>query len=1335
MNHAGVFRTPEAARSYLLRQDGAHTLDPTSTLSSGRLRGAILSTRAGVVVRAPIDAPLGDMLNDESSDEQRSRIWSAMEAFPMISGLVREGYAVRPLSAGTSGEIDAADEHFVFSGCERDGDEYFDLEVLSCESLACFSHRRAVAGLVHSGDQTTVKSCGGTRMLLHTLSSVPQPRGETVVVCLVGYNKKPLVEFAPFGPFAALVDRASRTVLYMPLSLSHAAVGRSTLLAPLMFKREGCRVRYVVPEVPVQYPSVNTGEYPKQLREMVLAESAKFDATFARLRGRTDGSDAVADRPGHGAEASAASPPASTHASPLASSLLASTVTVMLQDGLPAPDAPWSDGTCCLCRLGSTLDVSVPSETPPSVAASPFTAPIVGGTAIGAQKSLLLCTRSPSSRAPWGLTTEEWVEHATRVPTVLYVTDRTGGGVREADVGASCWLLNGILVIVGGGLGGPGFPIVERLDALVVPATRLMGAMSVVLYFDREAQKHYFVRGAAGLWRMFALGVAIGDEVEFSVRALAESRESRETFLGSALLGVGLSRCYLVPQGDSRVAFGGSLVDAESVLAAVRGVTSYADLDAMRGDLRLALVQLGVVLDSAQMRDTKNAMLAICTGYADRLTEPIAAKRRAIVARLLDGEPCDAHALSALKFEEREARREVQALADEIWAACSVRSASSGKSAKTDLQTERRRSQIESSVARAEGMSATEYAEMISDVPFFAIAELAPSIVDLLRAAGSTDAMEAYLVAYGCDGSCPSAAALARPTRLPGRMPTLDGDTIAVILDTPTAGHVLRTEGRLSIAFAMAGRGGLVCSFLPFAISKKALEWEGGGADWMRLSTDETEQVTRVAMRGIFAGIREFSIGAGSHQLTVALVVMMLSLMESICEGSGSSGVATRDDTKQQMLRGLMYALLCASASGASPALWVFQLTQEHATQKAPRTTGEWNLYAGVLRVLREIHAPPAAREQVLRGACKLLATSLRRYTDPLTEPMRSAVRADEAVGQVEAHRKRDRAWQWSRAVTLFFRACEPVRPVPVEPECGFSSSFLRLAPIEAALRPVSAGILASARFDRFEVSDIGRRDLELVRALRCVEVGGGYDEARVREIGAEYFAARSGAFAEAKRATMTALSVAPLDERVAVVAAFLGVGTVRVSNYAAFAALDHKRMAGDDELSRTARTRGVEAGIWCGCPTRGYERMGVFADDTWRGLLRRAGIAVGPLGPVGPVDHEGLEDHAGLEDGRPGDPSGDRSVDRSGDRSGAVARAVAEVGTVSLDEIAARGNLPPGPIARMFATLGLDADDARAVIRLYLREWRDVGVADARATDLLARASARSAGAEGAEG
>ena len=104
-------------------------------------------------------------------------------------------------------------------------------------------------------------------------------------------------------------------------------------------------------------------------------------------------------------------------------------------------------------------------------------------------------------------------------PAVVYVAEE--GGILESDVGASDVHVNGVMVIVGAA--GPDREDdearVRRMREVSVPATRLMGAMSVVLYFDREAQKHYFVRGAAGLWRMFALGVAIGDEVEFSVHA------------------------------------------------------------------------------------------------------------------------------------------------------------------------------------------------------------------------------------------------------------------------------------------------------------------------------------------------------------------------------------------------------------------------------------------------------------------------------------------------------------------------------------------------------------------------------------------------------------------------------------------------------------------------------------------------------------------------------------------------------------------------------------------------------------------------------------------------
>jgi hypothetical protein len=287
--------------------------------------------------------------------------------------------------------------------------------------------------------------------------------------------------------------------------------------------------------------------------------------------------------------------------------------------------------------------------------------------------------------------------------------------------------------------------------------------------------------------------------------------------------------------------------------------------------------------------------------------------------------------------------------------------------------------------------------------------------------------------------------------------------------------------------------------------------------------------------------------------------------------------------------------------------------------------------------------------------------------------------------------------------VTLFFRACDPVQS-PAHHDPSFGLCFFRLPPIEAALRPACAGILASARSPRFG-GVIGRRDSELVRALRAMAEGCEYDAARVREIGAAYFAARSGVFAEAKRATMTALCSSPLDARVAAVSSFLGVAAVRVPNYAAFEALDLKGMAGDDEMARIKR--GVEEGAWCGCPTRGYARMSVPADDTWRGVLLRAGIGVRSV-------HERAEDAP--VDLVPVDPA-----------RVAVERAIAEVSAASLDEISARGNLPAVPIARMFAALGLDAADARAVVRVHLREWRDVNAADMYAADLLARASAGS--------
>jgi hypothetical protein len=65
---------------------------------------------------------------------------------------------------------------------------------------------------------------------------------------------------------------------------------------------------------------------------------------------------------------------------------------------------------------------------------------------------------------------------------------------------------------------------------------------------------------------------------------------------------------------------------------------------------------------------------------------------------------------------------------------------------------------------------------------------------------------------------------------------------------------------------------------------------------------------------------------------------------------------------------------------------------------------------------------------------------------------------------------------------------------------------------------------------------------------------------------------------------------------------------------------------------------------------------------------------------------------------------------------SSPVAAEVTRVSCSTLEGILARSSLPVTALTRMFSTLGLDVQDARETIRIYLTTWRDVNAADAAA-------------------
>ena len=359
MIEVGVFRDERATEAHLRAMpEGRYSLHPSSTVSDGRLRGSTMTLRGARVVLAPVDEPVSDRISLESSDGQMRTIAASIRGLPELAHLAADGYAIKPLNAGSSGSFETTLEHFLFSGCVHTG-VYFDLVACSGPRAETYAHKSAVPWLRHSGD----KFCSG--LLVHTLSLVGTEGGHAVL-CAVGYCYKPLCEFAALWPYMAMVDAGTRTVWVVPFSLDRESIGHeSTLIAPLAISVRGTHVRYVVPERLFHMPGVNTGMYPPELARFVSVDKLDFESAWrARSARAAQPERAEAEQPEQAEERD----------SPLVASMRSTRVTVMLEDGLDAPDAPW--GHTCLVRLGTTLAVSVPAARPERAEPSAFYAPV-----------------------------------------------------------------------------------------------------------------------------------------------------------------------------------------------------------------------------------------------------------------------------------------------------------------------------------------------------------------------------------------------------------------------------------------------------------------------------------------------------------------------------------------------------------------------------------------------------------------------------------------------------------------------------------------------------------------------------------------------------------------------------------------------------------------------------------------------------------------------------------------------------------------------------------------------------------------------------------------------
>ena len=276
----------------------------------------------------------------------------------------------------------------------------------------------------------------------------------------------------------------------------------------------------------------------------------------------------------------------------------------------------------------------------------------------------------------------------------------------------------------------------------------------------------------------------------------------------------------------------------------------------------------------------------------------------------------------------------------------------------------------------------------------------------------------------------------------------------------------------------------------------------------------------------------------------------------------------------------------------------------------------------------------------------------------------------------------------------LFLRACGEASESAPRLTGSDEPLFFELGRIEPRRRaPIAASLLRSAPRARMR---------DYTRALRALVAGKEIDRARVLDADARYVARYSGAFVDAKRACIASMDVGPLESRRAVVSRFFGADVVP-TNLAAFVGLNKARMLGDSEIAEivSESAAGRFKPSWCGRATKGYTPIDLPAEKMWHELLRAAGVDVAhQAAPEAPSEA----------------PSETQVLDRK------ARQAVERVSCApTLAAVVSRSRLPARALGRMFATLGLDVEDAREAVRIHLTTWRDVNAADAAAVAYLA--------------
>jgi len=882
-------------------------------------------------------------------------------------------YQVQMQLPGQSGSIPLMRNTILALWGAETNPTFFDAEIMTNTGyLNCYSRISSVPGLEHSGDICSHHN-GKPHFIHYNLYlGTKLGRDTTYAIAAVGYGQKPLHLFQSACPCIMLVDHSTRCLNVIPFSLEKSTIGNATLIAPVLFRLDGNKMKWHILSEPLTDNHVNTGTYSLEFSKKMKDAHTMFDRWFE------SGISSHTDVPNI---------PATDLYSPLqtkAEEITNCTLVEMVQDGL---NIELQEDSFKL-SFGVSLHEYSPASKPSVLL------PICSGFAVG-HPALALGRRSSLN-----ISHQEYKNILNNAKCIII---HTSSGWNDSIMQAVVEKINGIMIYyTSTNLSLDKKTREFEMNDTSIPCTRFMGSLSVI--FLKTPNGHtYLYRGSSNMWPgLMSDEHNYADEVDYQ-NILNWCRMPSKKCLFKGLI------ANVVSVHDKRVLYNNMVHDTFPYLS--------LNTDCSIPEIQFLFNQARIVLSSVETNALRDKL---SLQFLDELNTKKAHLNKKLKDTIDSMNKSDISFLKDYTCKIKSIKRSMKEIDQKhIKIFELVESFSSEKltsKRNVSIQQIQRKNIIQSNVTTAENMTTAEFGDMLmSATECCIVSELQTHdyFHDMLLAVSKSD-IRNYLT------QCTSSFAnqiqnkhdfpllCASKTCL-----TMESEIIPSLVQHNGGKHYLSSDG-VQMTFVLQGRS---CIVLPIFSNAKFVK--GEYVNWMDEANNPDVATWRICFRKSLRLLHlRIPIDKQSQDLNVAIQLIILSTAWSLSLTMKKENVDF-SNTTSELMRGLLYLWGTTCAAGNKPFSFAFTMLNPTGKIEVPKTKEEYILYAIVAHLFPFTGID--SKFMVNNTRIFIIKVIRKQIIDPVTEPMRKSLNELKETQNKNSEIQRNISLQWNQATSAIF--------------------------------------------------------------------------------------------------------------------------------------------------------------------------------------------------------------------------------------------------------------------------------------------------------------------------